>query len=174
MNRLPLQLLGIAVAAFFGALTVGNAVLVAAAALAAVAFGGWAYRARRDAPEQPWSAVRADPARVVPSVPASTHAVVVALGRVEARELVLSPWFALGLGLCAVMVISFASAYDGETWWQVIDDLPFLAHPLVGMTVLAAHRAATSAERDRPPRCSRSARPPQHDPGAASSPPWSR
>jgi hypothetical protein len=75
--------------------------------------------------------------------------VVRALGLVERRELLLSPWFGVGLGFCVVMVVGFASSYEGqETWGNVIQDLPFLAHPLVGLTVVAAHRAATRADRD--------------------------
>ena len=47
------------------------------------------------------------------------------------------------------MVMSFASSYDGhESWMQVVQDLPFLAHPLVGLVVLASHRSATRADRD--------------------------
>ena len=75
-----------------------------------------------------------------------------ALGRVEARELFVNPWFGVGIGLCLVMVLGFAPDYDGtggETWGRIVQDLLFLAHPLVGMAVLASHQAATRAHRDR-------------------------
>lgn len=75
--------------------------------------------------------------------------VATALGRVEAYQLALRPWFGIGVGFCVVMVISFASDYESDqTWSEIVPDLPFLAHPLVGMAVLASRRALTRADRD--------------------------
>lgn len=109
----------------------------------------WSRSNWRAADEQEWSSAVRDPTKVPRRRRASAVAVVRALGRVEGRRLVFSPWFAVGLGMCVVMVLSFAPTYDGhESWWDIVHDLPFLAHPLVGMTVLAAHRNATRAERD--------------------------
>jgi len=77
--------------------------------------------------------------------------VVAALARVEARELAASPWFGVGIGFLAVSFIAFAIVYasdNGEHWVEVIALAPWLAHPLVGMVVLAAHRGVTRARRD--------------------------
>lgn len=71
-----------------------------------------------------------------------------ALGRVEARELALHPWFGVGIGLCAFMAVDFGLAGDAEgAWADELQGLTFLAHPLVGMAVLAGHAAATRAQR---------------------------
>lgn len=133
-----------------GALLVGNPLLTGLLVGAVVVLGGLVIRLRRsEIGESRWSAtapVADDPCRAGRG---RAGAVVRALGRVERRELLLSPWFGVGLGLCAFMAVAFASGYEGrETWWNVIQDLPFLAHPLVGLTVVAAHRAATRAHRD--------------------------
>lgn len=149
MNRLSRTLACSGLVAFVASLTTGDVELAAATGVLALGVGIWVLRLGRAAPDESWSS-RAPHLTAAPPEPATTGAVVRALGSAESRELVFSPWLAAGLGLCAVMVISFASSYDGhESWWDVIDDLPFLAHPLVGMTLLAAHRNATRAARDR-------------------------
>lgn len=116
--------------------------------------------ARRTAtPEPGWSAAShafdlgrpAVPAAPSPRVRPPARKVAAALSRVEARDLVGSPWFGAGLGLLLVCYLSLAwvwGAGNGEHWSQVVALAPWLAHPLVGMVVLAAHRGATRARRD--------------------------
>lgn len=116
--------------------------------------------ARRTAtPEPGWSGPSrsldlgraAVPAAPRPRVRPPARKVAAALSRVEARDLVGSPWFGAGLGLLLVCYLSLAwvwGAGNGEHWTQVVAVAPWLAHPLVGMIVLAAHRGATRARRD--------------------------
>lgn len=83
--------------------------------------------------------------------PATPTAVARALGRVEARELLRSPWFGTGLGLTLVPFLALVVLWGGEN--GVSRDefallTPWLVHPLVGMLVVAAHRSATRARRD--------------------------
>lgn len=135
--------------AFLTALSDGAVVLAAVLLVPLVGLTIWSWNHWRDADEQDWPSGSGDPTTSARRRRASGPAVIRALGRVEARQLALSPWFTAGLGMCVVMVISFAPTYEGrDSWWQVVDDLPFLAHPVVGMAVLAAHRGATRAERD--------------------------
>lgn len=83
--------------------------------------------------------------------PSSPSAVATALGRVEARELVRSPWFAIGVGFAVLMFAVFGLLYstDTLTWEGFFQLSPWLAHPLVGLTVLACHRATTRDRRDQ-------------------------
>lgn len=77
--------------------------------------------------------------------------VAAALSRVEARELATSPWFGVGIGFLVISFLSFAvvwGAENGSPWVEVVALAPWLAHPLVGMVVLAAHRGVTRARRD--------------------------
>ncbi len=85
----------------------------------------------------PWAAARRGP---------SSPAVVGrALGRFEARAMLASPWFGAGLGICLLAVLpTDPHASLNEATNQIM----FLAHPLVGMAIIAAHRAATRAARD--------------------------
>lgn len=133
-----------------GALMAGNLALTVGLAGCLVVLGGLTVRFRRgEVGEGRWSATGPEPIGRGGAEPPSVAGVVRALGGLERRELVLSPWFGVGLGLCSLMVVAFASSYEGqETWWNVIQDLPFLAHALVGLTVVAAHRASTRAHRD--------------------------
>ncbi|HUP86421.1 MAG TPA: hypothetical protein VM143_12205 [Acidimicrobiales bacterium] len=81
----------------------------------------------------------------------SGWAVARALGRVECRQLVQSPWFGVGVGFCVLLLVLFGfvfSSDNGDTWDGYFQLAPWLAHPLVGMTVLASYRAATRARRD--------------------------
>lgn len=133
-----------------GALMVGNPVLTVALVGSLVVLGVLMIRLRGvEVGDGRWSATDRGPIARRGAEPPPVAAVVRALGGLERRELVLSPWFGFGLGLCALMVVAFASSYEGEEpWWNVIQDLPFLAHALVGLTVVAAHRASTRAHRD--------------------------
>lgn len=154
MTRIAPQLAGVTFAVLVGALMVDNPALGVGLVAPTLALTYWTWRVRRHEPaERPWSA---PPATMSTTASSSTAAgrpparrVVTALGWVEARQLALSPWFGIGVGLCVVMVTSFASDYErDQTWSEIVPDLPFLAHPLVGMVVLASHRARTRAARD--------------------------
>lgn len=149
MKRFAPHLASLGVVAVLTALSDGAVVLAVVLLVPLVGLTRWSWNHWRDADEQDWPSGAGDPTTAARRRRASGPAVIRALGRVEARQLTLSPWFTAGLGMCVVMVISFAPTYEvSDSWWQVVDDLPFLAHPLVGMAVLAAHRSATRAERD--------------------------
>jgi hypothetical protein len=78
-------------------------------------------------------------------------AVARALGRVEARELSQSVWFGVGIGFCLLIYAIFGFVYsadNSETWEEYLQLTPWFVHPLVGMSVLAGHRAVTRARRD--------------------------
>jgi len=142
-----------------GLLMVGLALLVVAATAGrpavallggpvALAGAGLLWR-RRTPTERPWAP---SPTTDRPTRPRPTgrRSVVVALGRFEGRELARSPWIAVGLGLGVLMALDFAYlSPDPLDLAEVFVSLPFLAHPLVGMAVLASHRSAGRAERDR-------------------------
>jgi hypothetical protein len=94
------------------------------------------------------------PPTAVPKPPATRRQVTAALARVEAREWLASPWFTVGIGFCALLVVLFgfvwASSIDGlEGPWRFwFVHLPIMAHPMVGMAVVTAHRGVTRARRD--------------------------
>lgn len=150
MSRLWLQLTRLLAISVLAVIS-GDSVVVTFVAVTIVGLSFWVWRVRRNRPgERSWPA----PASVAPPFVGrpehgSTPQVRRALGGVEGREIVLSPWFAIGIGFCAVMVVGFAPSYEGgETWADIVQDMPFLAHPFVGMMVLVGHRSATRAERD--------------------------
>lgn len=128
-----------------------ESLLVAVLAAAFIVTGGALVWARRRASgEQPWTSSAAAGAAVPrrPAVPESRR-VRAALGRFEARELALSPWLAVGIGLCVLMAVDFAYlSPDPLAWDEVLVSLPFLAHAPVGMVVIGSHRSAGRAERD--------------------------
>jgi len=80
----------------------------------------------------------------------SARQVAGALARVEARELASSPWFGVGIGFLVLTYVVFTVIYNdsGSHWASVVALAPWLAHPMVGMVVLAAHRGATRDRRD--------------------------
>ena len=114
---------------------------------------GLLFRApRRRVGNDAWATTPATAASYAarPEVP-SPRRVALALGRVEARELAASPAFGVGLGFCALVLFLFGWVWPGdsvETWEETLQLAPWFAHPLAGMTVLAAHRAVTRARRD--------------------------
>ncbi len=74
-----------------------------------------------------------------------------AIGRVEGRLLFWSPWFSIGLGFLALIVLMYAILYPDDsvqTWAEYAELSPWFLHPLVGMVILASHRAATRSTRD--------------------------
>ena len=82
---------------------------------------------------------------------AAAGRVAAALARVEGRELASSPWFGTGLGFLAMTYLMFAVVWaddNGSHWADVVALAPWMAHPLVGMVVVAAHRGTTRARRD--------------------------
>jgi hypothetical protein len=83
--------------------------------------------------------------------PASTWRLARALGRVEARELLQSGAFGIGLGFCALLVLLFGFVWapvNPDPWFDLAPMAPWFCLPLVGMTVVGAHRAVTRAHRD--------------------------
>jgi hypothetical protein len=60
-------------------------------------------------------------------------------------------WFGVGLGFCVVLFGMFGLLFapeNGDPWDSFIQLAPWLAHPLVGLTVVATHRSVTRARRD--------------------------
>lgn len=105
------------------------------------------------APIDRWTGAVADRGAVNESgilVPSSAAAVARSLGRVESRELVRSPWFGVGVGFCVLLFVLFGIVFaaDTPTWAGFFELAPWLAHPLVGLTVLACHHAVTRDRRD--------------------------
>ena len=82
--------------------------------------------------------------------PAGTCGVVAALGRAESRDLLRSPWFGAGIGFCVLVFLLFGVVFDPSMteWAAYVYLAHWFAHPLVGMTVVAAHRAVTRSRRD--------------------------
>jgi hypothetical protein len=118
---------------------------------------GWAGRG--PAHGSPSAAVTTEtpaetPPIAVPKPPATRQQVAAALARVEAREWLASPWFAAGIGFCLLLTVLFgfvwARSVDGleGSWRFWFVHLPVMAHPMVGMAVVTAHRAVTRARRD--------------------------
>ena len=107
---------------------------------------GWSAP-RRLADREPSAAPAVPSARTRPTA----RQVAAALSRVEARELTFNPWFGVGVGLLVVSFLLLTvvwGADNGGHWANVIGLAPWLAHPLVGMVVVAAHRGVTRARRD--------------------------
>jgi hypothetical protein len=155
---------GAAIAVAIGALMVAGAgesagltawfvIAVVVLAAATVVFA----RRGRVAADGRWTAPAADRAGSVLTADdragvASPAAVAKALGWVEARELSRSPWFGIGIGFCVLLLALFGFVFAGEdtgTWDGQLLLSAWLAYPLVGMVVVAVHRAVTRAARDR-------------------------
>lgn len=151
ITRIGTLLAVVGAGAAFGALATGASWLALPSLLPVVAGAGLARAGRRATPDRHWaptSSLRSN-GRSLREVAPSARQVAQSLARVEARELALHPWFGAGIGLCAFMAIGFGGAGNTDgTWESAIQDLPFLAHPLVGMAILASHRAVTRAGRD--------------------------
>ncbi|MEO5678305.1 MAG: hypothetical protein ABIS47_01420 [Acidimicrobiales bacterium] len=107
---------------------------------------GWTAPRRLEGPQAPPAPAGPDPPTGPPA-----RKVAAALSRFEAHELTLNPWFGVGIGLLVVSFLLLTGVYgadNGEHWADVVGLAPWLAHPLVGMMVLAAHRGVTRARRD--------------------------
>lgn len=109
------------------------------------------WRPRRRRGELAWAADGS--LRFVPAAPVGRGAarhVAAALGRVEARHLLRSGAFGVGLGLSAGVVATFGLlwSYDfGGELAHLAELLPAMVHPLAAMTVIATHRARTRGRR---------------------------
>ena len=119
-----------------------------AALAVAIAVGGLfvATRRRRRRPhdEIDWRA-RSGP-RASTTMPAR-GSVTRPLALVEARELILSPWFGAGVGFCVLFASVAVTSFE-RSWWLSAAILPLLVHPLCGMTIIATHRNVSRARRD--------------------------
>ncbi|MEX2293523.1 MAG: hypothetical protein WD691_07005, partial [Acidimicrobiales bacterium] len=76
---------------------------------------------------------------------------VAALAWVEGRHLLASPAFGAGIGFCVLLFVLFTFVWGGENtapWSENLQTTPWLVHPVVGLTVLGAHRAVTRGRRD--------------------------
>jgi len=136
-----------AVAALAGAVVPLSILVLAVARRRTLAERSWDGGQVLEADRTPASS---DP-RGAQAGPASRWRVVAALGRVEARELACSPWFALGIGLQVWILLAFAVIYvreDHSLWAEVTQQLVAFCHPLVGMSVVGAHAATTRAGHD--------------------------
>lgn len=158
-------LLAVAAFALFGGLPVGPiGLLVPLAAVgggvALLRRGGgsisdvaWSGR-RRGQP----TAEQAQPSGPIPDVsvvaatkpPATPRQVAAALARAEAREWLASGWFAVGIGFCLLLTVLLgwvwaADSEESARDWFVL--FPIMAHPMVGMAVVASHHAVTRARR---------------------------
>jgi hypothetical protein len=77
--------------------------------------------------------------------------VAASVARVEARELVRSPWFAAGIGFWAMLLftLGFLFSHDfNRSWWEFFGLTTMMCHPFAGMAVIAAHRNRSRGARD--------------------------
>lgn len=91
---------------------------------------------------------------VAPAVPKRFGRIGVAgsLARVEARELIASPWLHVGIVLWMVIVVLLGVVFVDDldrSWLEFFGLATFLCHPLAGFAVVAAHRNRTRGRRDR-------------------------
>jgi hypothetical protein len=125
----------------------------APAELVLLVFFGVAFLATklpRKATVDQWTAVPAWQPALAHS-PSSPSSVARALGRAEVRELALSPAFGAGLAFLIMIVVLFGFVWPEDTGGEIAEVaelMPVFVHPLVGMVVLAVHRARTRAARD--------------------------
>jgi hypothetical protein len=130
---------------------VGLLGLLVAASLAALGLTFVRGRQTAALAERAWSApVAAQASGGRPGVP-SCRAVARALGRVEGRQFTNSAWFAAGIAFCVLMILLFGFIWAPENAGarqEFVELLPWFAHPMIGMVVLAAYRATTRAARD--------------------------
>lgn len=125
------------------ALSIGSLTVFVATRDREVQETGWAsWSAASDLPVDGTGPVRP---------PSRTGGVALALGRVEARELSRSPWFGVGFGFSVLIFVLFGFVWAGEDngeWAAQLQLSSWFAYPMVGMVVLAMHRAVTRAARD--------------------------
>ncbi|HZN13901.1 MAG TPA: hypothetical protein VFB78_06530 [Acidimicrobiales bacterium] len=98
----------------------------------------------------------ARPLAEIPLRPASTpraggRSVAWSLARVEAKELVASPWYAAGVGFWLVLLVMFGLLFVDDinrSWWEFFGLATMFCHPFAGMAIVAAHRNRTRSHRD--------------------------
>lgn len=133
----------------------GSAAGLVAPLLVAAPVGGavaW-WRGRRGAQaETTWG--RSAPFAFVPAAAnggAPRSAVILALGRVESRELLASASYGIGIGFALLVVVLFGFAWSddfGGDLPRFIQLLAIFVHPLVGMSIVASFRGRTRGRRD--------------------------
>lgn len=150
MTRLGTLVLAAAAAGFLGAMAFGNPLLSVVFLVPGAGIALWSERWRSSrAQEHQWTAPRDTTTAPARSDPAPAVRVARALGRVEARELATQPWFGAGIGICTLVALIVVTSINfEEPWSEIVSQLPYLAHPLVGMAILASHRNATRSARD--------------------------
>lgn len=149
---------GCALAAVVGALMVGAAgEAIPMVPLLLLATGGLVLLVQRGravpVAENPWSSPTPLPTAAAPAPrpAASEWAIARALGRVEARQLLISGAFGIGLGFLVLLLVLFGFVWGSQNtdpWFDLAPLAPWYCFPLVGMTVVGAHRAVTRARRD--------------------------
>lgn len=157
MDRRSLLMLGAMLVGvpLVGLIMIGNLGTVAAAlavillaVVLAMAFG------RRSGGDVGWSRTPTGHA-AAPTEPAGTPArgsVARSLATVEAAQLLLNPWFIVGIGFWVLIILMLGVLFTDDlepTWWGMASLFPLLAHPLCGCTIVAAHRGITRSRRDR-------------------------
>ena len=154
MNRGQILVVGAIVPFLLFAVTTGSPVLLMLAPVLVVGSLATRLGTGRGLADTRWSTPATVPAPAdgpVLAPPCSPFATVRALARVEGRQLLWSPWFAMGLGFCLVITLLFGVLWgveNSESWAEGVQYFPWFLHPLVGLTVLASHRATTRAQRD--------------------------
>lgn len=106
----------------------------------------------RTTPDLAWAAPGAGTFEFAPAGPriAGRVGVAGALGRVEARQMLSSVAFWAGVWFAVLTVWLFGWAWsdEGGDIGRVAEIVTWVVHPLVGMLLIAAHRARTRARRD--------------------------
>lgn len=154
MKRIPLLFipLGVVISGAVMIGTPGIAVILLPVAAGALLWGR--VSPGRSAPDPGWAS-SGGAAMLAPPGPqpdgAGAVAIVRSLARVEGRQLLFSASFAVGLGFCLLLFVLFTVAWGADNttpWSENLQMAPWFVHPLVGLTVLAAHRAVTRGVRD--------------------------
>jgi hypothetical protein len=73
------------------------------------------------------------------------------LARVEARELVASPWFQVGIALWLVIVLMFGILFVDDinrSWLEFFGIATLFCHPFAAFAIVAAHRNRSRSRRD--------------------------
>lgn len=121
MSRLGTLVATIGTAGAFGAFIVGAPLAATQFLFLAVAGAASGRVARRAVPNGGWAApvlVGATATTTQRSLPPPARRVARALGRFEARELALHPWFGAGIGLCVFMALGFGLGGDADGTWE--------------------------------------------------------
>lgn len=161
MRRFAPFLIGLGIAAILAVLMIGTAPVGEIPGVALLALGAigvavpFAFGRGRQVAERSWSGraptpVSGSPAPVRPEV-SSAGSVALALARVEARELLVSPSFGVGFGFCVLVYVLFGIVFASdnyEAWGSFLQLSSWFVHPLVGLVVVGSFRAVTRARRD--------------------------